>query len=69
MTEAQDVVAPLTRAAKSWREIKFLVESAYGDKNVSYSLINTLIEAAKDVKLTKTMKRPGDILVAVAVTV
>ncbi len=39
--EARDIVADLARAAKSRREIKSLVEIAYGEENMLYTLINT----------------------------
>jgi hypothetical protein len=42
MTESQDFVAPLARAAKSQQEIKS------SEKNISYSQRNTLIKAVKE---------------------
>jgi hypothetical protein len=48
-----DFFGVLTRAAKSQQEIKSSVKSAYGDKNMSYSFIDSLIKAVKDEKFTK----------------
>jgi hypothetical protein len=50
MTEEWNFVVVLARTAKSLREIKSLVESASRDKNVSNSLINSLVKAVKDKK-------------------
>jgi hypothetical protein len=58
MTEEWNFVAALPRTAKSLREIKSLVESAYGDKNVSNSLRNSLVKAVKDKIDTKRRKGP-----------
>jgi hypothetical protein len=40
MTEVWDFVAVLARARKSRKEIKPLVDAAYGDKALSISQIN-----------------------------
>ncbi len=63
MTEAQDFAAALARAAESQREIKS------SEKNMSYSLRNTLIKAVKDKKLAKMTERTTDIVVAVAASI
>ncbi len=52
MVEANFVDA-LSRATKSRREIKSLVESGYGDKNISYYVINSFITAGKTKNLPK----------------
>jgi hypothetical protein len=53
MEEAQDFIVALTRAAKSWWEIKLLVKSVFGDKNLSSIRRNFIIKAFKDKKLIK----------------
>ncbi len=53
-------VDALSRATKSRRDIKSLVESGYGDKNISYRVINSLIKTVKDKKFTKMTKRTTD---------
>jgi hypothetical protein len=53
MKEAQDFLAALTRAAQNWWEIKLLVKTVFGDKNLSSILRNFLIKAVKDEKLIK----------------
>jgi hypothetical protein len=63
--DSQDFVAALARAAKSWQEIKSSEESVFGQKNISYSLINILIKVGKDKKLTKMMKKTTEVMVAV----
>jgi hypothetical protein len=51
------------------REIKLLVESACGEKNMSYNLINSLIKAVQDEKFTEIKKRTAAILVSLVATV
>ncbi len=48
LTEVWDFVAVLARARKSRKEIKPLVDAAYGDKALSISQINQIIKAVKD---------------------
>ncbi len=67
-TGASYIIAMLASAAKS-QEIKSSVESAYGDKNMSCSLINSLIKAVKDVKFTKMTKKTAYVVVSVAAVV
>jgi hypothetical protein len=57
------------RVAKSQREIKSLLKSAYGDINVSKSKINSLIKTVYDEKITKMMKRTTDVLIVVPAAV
>jgi hypothetical protein len=52
MTEAQNLVPELTRTATSWQERKSLVQSAYGNENISYSQINSRLKAVKGKKVT-----------------
>jgi hypothetical protein len=47
MTEAQNFVAALARARKSRKDIKPLVDAAYGDKSLNVSQINRTIKAVK----------------------
>jgi hypothetical protein len=64
--------ATLTKAAKSQREIKLLVENAYGDKKMSSSQVNSLFKAVKDqkiTKMTKMRKRTANIVFAIAADV
>jgi hypothetical protein len=49
MTEACDFIPMLASAAKSLQEINLLVHRAYGEKNMSYNIINSLIKAVKDI--------------------
>jgi ribosomal protein L12E/L44/L45/RPP1/RPP2 len=63
--DSQDFVAALARAAKSRQEIKSSEESVYGQKNISYSLMNILIKLVKDKKLTKMIKKAPEVLAAV----
>jgi hypothetical protein len=77
MTELRDFVAALARAGKSCKEIKPLIDRAYGDRNLSVSQINRIIKAVKDGKNTsdqrhsnaKKTKRTADIVAAVAAAV
>jgi hypothetical protein len=52
MTEARNFIAALARAGKSCREIKPLVDAAYGDKSLSISQINRIIKVVKEGKTT-----------------
>jgi hypothetical protein len=56
MTEVRYFVAALARAGKSQKEIKPLVDAAYGDKTLSKSQINRIIKAVKEVKLTSDQR-------------
>jgi hypothetical protein len=56
MTEVWDFVAVLARARKSRKEIKPLVDAAYGDKAISISQINRIIKAVKDGKSTSDQR-------------
>jgi hypothetical protein len=56
MTEAWNFVAALARAGKSRREIKLLVDAAYGDKGLSVSQINRIIKAVKKRKTTADLR-------------
>jgi hypothetical protein len=40
-------------------------ESAFGKKNISYSLVNTLIKAVKNKKFSNMTKRTADLMVTV----
>ncbi len=57
MTEVRDFVAALARAGKSRKEIKPLVDAAYGDKSLSSSQINRIILAVKAGKNTSWRHR------------
>jgi hypothetical protein len=64
MTEVRDFVAALARAGKSRKEIKPLVDAAYGDKALSKSQINRIIKAVKEgnqplISATRTRKKPS----------
>ncbi len=50
--EAWIFVAALARAGKSRKEIKLLVDTAYGDKPFSIRQINRIVKAVKE-KRTK----------------
>jgi hypothetical protein len=52
MMEVRDFGAALTRARKSRKEIKPLVDAVYGDKALSISQINRLVKAVKEGKNT-----------------
>jgi hypothetical protein len=52
MMEVRNFVAALARAGKSRKEIKPLVDAAYGDKTLSKSQINVIIKAVKEGKNT-----------------
>jgi hypothetical protein len=56
MTEVRNFVAALARARKSRREIKLLVDAAYGDKGLSVSQINRIIKAVKKRKTTADLR-------------
>jgi hypothetical protein len=56
MTEVHDFVAALARAGKSRKEIKPLVDAAYGDKTLSISQINRIIKAVKEGKTTSDLR-------------
>ncbi len=57
MTEVCNFVAPLlARAGKSRKEIKPLVDAAYGDKTLSISQINRIIKAVKEGKFTSDLR-------------
>jgi hypothetical protein len=45
MLAARNFVTPLARAAKSQRKIKLLMENACGDKEMSYSQINSIFSS------------------------
>jgi hypothetical protein len=77
MTEVRDFVAALARVGKSRKEIRPLVDAAYGDKTLSISQINRIIKAVKERKTTsdlrqsntKKTKRTDDVMAAVAAAV
>jgi hypothetical protein len=50
-------------------EIKLLVDSANGDRTMSYNQINSFIKAVKDKRLTKMTKSTAVIMVAIATAV
>ncbi len=52
MTEVRNFVAVLARARKGRKEIKSLVDAAYGDTAISKSQINRIIKAVKEGKNT-----------------
>jgi hypothetical protein len=56
MTEVGDFVAALARAGKGRKEIKPLVDAAYGDKALSKSQINCIIKAVKEGKSTSDQR-------------
>jgi hypothetical protein len=64
MMEVQNFVATLAKATKSLREIKSSKESAFGEKNMPYSLIRSCIKAAKKEKKNQ-MKRTANVVVAI----
>jgi hypothetical protein len=47
MTEVRNFVAALARAGKGCKEIKLLVDAAYGDTAMSKSQINCIIKAVE----------------------
>jgi hypothetical protein len=47
MTEVRNFVAALARTGKGCKEIKLLVDAAYGDTAMSKSQINRIIKAVK----------------------
>jgi hypothetical protein len=67
-------VATLPRAGKSQKEIKPLLDAAYGAKALSISQINRIIKAVKEGKntldqhhsSTKKMKQTGKVLASIA---
>jgi hypothetical protein len=69
MTEACDFIPMLASAAKSWQEIKLLVHRAYGEKNMSYNIINSLIKAVKDIYKINQNVETESLMVAVSATV
>ncbi len=77
MTEVRNFVAALARTGKGCKEIKLLVDAAYGDMAMSKSQINRIIKAVKEGKntadqrhsSTKKTKRTGDVLAAIAATI
>jgi hypothetical protein len=77
MTEVRNVVAALARAGKGCKEIKLLVDAAYGDTAMSKSQINRIIKAVKEGKntadqrhsSTKKTKRTGDVLASIAAAI
>jgi hypothetical protein len=58
MTEVRDFIAALARAGKSQKEIKPLLDVAYGDKIMSISQINWIIKAVKEWKKPQTSDTP-----------
>jgi hypothetical protein len=48
MMEVRDFVATLTRARKSQKEIKPLLDTAYSDKALSISQLDRIIKAVKE---------------------
>jgi hypothetical protein len=77
MTEVCKFVAALARARKGRKEIKPLVDAAYGDKALSISQINRIIKAVKEGKNTpdqhhssvKKTKRTGGVLASITAAV
>jgi hypothetical protein len=74
MTEVRNFVAALARAGKGRKEIKSLVDAAYGGSAMSKSQINRIINAVKEGKNTadqrhsnaKKTKRTGNVLASIA---
>jgi hypothetical protein len=58
MTAVRDFLADLARAGKSQKEIKPLVDVAYGDKIMSIGQINLIIKAVKEGKKPQTSNTP-----------
>ncbi len=56
MAEVRDFIAALARAGKSRKEIKPLVDAAYGDKALSKSQLNRIINAVKEGKLASDQR-------------
>jgi hypothetical protein len=77
MTEVRNFVAALARTGKGSKEIKMLVDSAYGDTAMSKSQINPIIKAVKEGKniadqrhsCAKKTKRTGDVLTSIAAAI
>jgi hypothetical protein len=77
MTEEGNFVTALARAGKSCREIKPLVDAAYGDEGLSVSQINRIIKALKKRKTTadlrhsnpKKTRRADDAVASIAAAV
>jgi histone-lysine N-methyltransferase SETMAR len=77
MKEVRDFIAALDRGGKSRKEIKPLVDAAYGDKTLSISQINRIIKAVKEGKTTSDLRHSNaqktkwtdDVVAAVAATI
>jgi hypothetical protein len=77
MTEVRNSITALARAGKGHKDIKSLVDAAFGDKALSKSQINHIIKAVKEGKNTadqrhssaKKTKRTGNVLASIAATV
>jgi transposase len=77
MTKVRDFVAALARAGKSYTEIKNTADAAFGGKTLSKSVIYKILNKVKAGETTedkrhlnpKKMKRPVDIIAAVAADV
>jgi hypothetical protein len=60
MTEVRNFVAALARAGKGCKEIKLLVDAAYGDMAMSKSQINVIIKAVKEGKNTADQRQEDE---------
>jgi hypothetical protein len=77
MTEVRIFIAVLARARKGRKDIKSLVNAAYGDKALSISQINRIIKAVKEGKnnadqrysSAKKTKLTGDVLASIAAAI
>ncbi len=77
MTKVRNFVAALARAGKGCKEIKLLVDAAYGDTAMLKSRINCIIKAVKEGKNTadqrhssaKKTKLTGDVLASIAAAI
>jgi hypothetical protein len=77
MTEVRNFVTALARAGKGRKEIKSLVDAAYGDLAMSKSQINLIIKAVKEGKntadqrhsSTKKTKHTGVVLASIATAI
>jgi hypothetical protein len=56
MSKARVFVAALARAGKSYREIKKMVDAAFGDQTLKQTAIYAIIKKVKDGKTTEDQR-------------
>jgi hypothetical protein len=74
MREVHDFIAALERVGKSQKDIKPLVDAAWGDNAFSISQINCIVKAVKEGKNTSdqrhsSAKKTGDVVVSIAAAI